>query len=83
MLLRKKSFSHPERDMDLKFFVSKLRLVAYLSLALSFLIRGPEVPRKNSSLLAVSVWQILPIFCIAYFMSVKWCSTGGGHYIKT
>ena len=69
--------------MDLKFFVSKLRLIAYLSLVLSFLIRSPEVPRKNSSLLAVSVWQILPIFCIAYFTSVKWCSTGGGHYIKT
>lgn len=68
--------------MDLKFFVSKLRLIAYLSLVLSFLIRGPEVPRKNSSLLAVSVWQILPIFCVAYFTSVKWCSSGGGHYVK-
>ena len=32
------------------------------------------MPRKNSSLLAVSVWQILPRFCVAYFTSVKWCS---------
>jgi len=72
VLHRKKSFSQQEGDMDLKCFVSKLRLIAYLALVLSFLIRGPEVPRKNSSLLDVSVWQILPIFCVAYFTSVKW-----------
>ena len=74
MLHRKKSFSQPERDMDLKFFVSKLRLIAYLSLVLSFLIRGPELSRIIQSLLAVQIRQILPIFCVAYFTSVKWCS---------
>ena len=83
MLHRKISYLILERDMDLKFFVSKLRLVAYLSLVLSFLIRGPEVPRTIRSLLAVQFWQILPIFCVAYFTSVKWCSSGGGHYVKS
>ena len=60
-----------ERHLWLKFFYSKHQTFFYLSLVLRFLILGPEVPQKNSSLKYVLFLtdSILVLHCFFYGQS--------------